>query len=121
MEELDKELKELKAFATHRKNINLLDTPELLESKPPTKEYTWLCTYGSSCICSRGRPCWISLGGATLVSGKPQCLSVGEYQGREAGMGVWVGEHPHIFRGREDGIGVFWRGNRKGGSHLKYK
>ena len=37
--------------------------------------------------------------------------SVGEYQGREAGVGGWVGEHPHRSRGRADGIGVFGRGN----------
>jgi hypothetical protein len=40
MEELEKGLKELKGFATNRKNnnINQPDTPEL---KPSTKKYTW--------------------------------------------------------------------------------
>ena len=44
MEELEKGLKELKGFATHRKNnnINQPDTyPDLPGTKPPTKEYTW--------------------------------------------------------------------------------
>jgi hypothetical protein len=46
MEELEKVLKELKEFATHRKknNINQPDHPgprELPGTKPPTKEYTW--------------------------------------------------------------------------------
>jgi hypothetical protein len=44
MEELEKGLKELKGFATHRinKNINQPDHPELPEPKPPTKEYIHL-------------------------------------------------------------------------------
>jgi hypothetical protein len=44
MEELEKGLKELKGFATHRKNNNINQPipPELPGSKlPPTKEYLW--------------------------------------------------------------------------------
>jgi hypothetical protein len=41
MEELEKGLKELKGFATHRKNINQSNHPELPRAKPPTIEYTW--------------------------------------------------------------------------------
>jgi hypothetical protein len=43
IEELEKGLKGLKEFATHRKNnnINQPDPPELSGTKPPTKEYTW--------------------------------------------------------------------------------
>ena len=43
MEELEKGLKELKGFPTHRKNkhINRPDTLELPGTKLPTKEYTW--------------------------------------------------------------------------------
>jgi hypothetical protein len=43
MEELEKEPKGRKGFATHRKNnnINQPDPPELPGTKPPTKEYTW--------------------------------------------------------------------------------
>jgi hypothetical protein len=41
MEELEKELKELKKFATHRKNdINQPDCPELTGTKLSTEEYT---------------------------------------------------------------------------------
>jgi hypothetical protein len=42
MEELETRLKELKGFATHRKNnnINQPDPPELTGTKPPSKEYT---------------------------------------------------------------------------------
>jgi hypothetical protein len=42
VEEIDKDLNELKGFATHRNsnNMNQPDSPELIRSKPPTKEYT---------------------------------------------------------------------------------
>jgi hypothetical protein len=41
--ELEEGLKELKGFATHRKNNNFNQPhpPELPGTKPPTKEYTW--------------------------------------------------------------------------------
>jgi hypothetical protein len=40
MEELGEGMKELKEIATHKKNIiNQPDAPELLGTKPPTKEY----------------------------------------------------------------------------------
>ena len=43
MVELEKGLKDLKGFATHRKNntINQSDPPELPGTKSPTKDYTW--------------------------------------------------------------------------------
>jgi hypothetical protein len=43
MEELEKGLKELKGFATHRKNsnINQPDPPDFPGAKPPAEEYTW--------------------------------------------------------------------------------
>ena len=42
MEELDKGLKELQEFTTHKNNnnINQPDTPKLPGTKSPTKEYT---------------------------------------------------------------------------------
>ena len=45
VEELEKGLKELKGFATHRKNninqpISVRPPPELPGTKPPIKEYT---------------------------------------------------------------------------------
>jgi hypothetical protein len=44
------------------------------------------------------------MGGEALGLGKAGWPSVGEGQGREAGVGGWN-------RGREDGIGGFQRGN----------
>jgi hypothetical protein len=43
-------------------------------------------THGSSCICSRGRPCWTSMGGEALDSRKAWCPSVGECQDRDMGV-----------------------------------
>ena len=43
--------------------------------------------------------------GEALGPVKAQCTSVGECQGREVGVGGWVGEHPHRSRGRGRG----WR------------
>ena len=63
-------------------------------------------THGSSCICSRQWPYQSSIGGETLGPVNARCPSVGECEGGEAGVGVWVGKHPHRSRGREDGIGV---------------
>ena len=41
--------------------------------------------------------------------------SVGEFEGREVGVGGWVGEHPHRSRVGEHGIGSFrGRGLGKG-------
>jgi hypothetical protein len=57
-------------------------------------------TYGSGHICGRGWPC-ISVRGEALG---PE--GHWEGQGRKAGMGEWVGEHPHRGRGREDGMGI---------------
>jgi hypothetical protein len=45
--------------------------------------------------------------GEALGSVKAQCPSVGEFKGKEAGVGGWVEEHSHRSRGREDRIGGF--------------
>ena len=45
------------------------------------------------------------MGGEVLGPIKAQGPNVWEYQGGEAGVSGWVGEHPH--RSRPDGIGVF--------------
>jgi hypothetical protein len=42
------------------------------------------------------------------------CPSVGECQGRESGVGGWVGEHTHRSRGKVGGIGGLQRGNQEG-------
>ena len=44
----------------------------------------------SSCICSRGWPSQSSMGGEALSPVKALCLSVGECQGQEAGVGGLV-------------------------------
>jgi hypothetical protein len=33
---------------------------------------------------------------------------------REVAVGVWVEEHPHRRRGRKDGLGSFWEGEKLG-------
>jgi hypothetical protein len=97
-------MKELKGLQPHRKNnnINQPDLPELSGTKPHG------VAHGSSYICSRGWPCWASMGGEALGPVKAQCPSVGECQGGEVGVGEWLEEHPHRRRGREDGTGSFW-------------
>jgi hypothetical protein len=42
---------------------------------------------------------------------KARCPSVRECQGGEAGVGVWVKEHPHRSKGRGYAIGDFLKGN----------
>jgi len=49
-------------------------------------------THGSSCICSRGWPCWTPMGGEALGPAKAGPPSIGKYQDREVeGVGGWVG------------------------------
>jgi hypothetical protein len=48
-------------------------------------------------------PCWTSMGGENLGHGKAQYPSIGEFQGREAGV---CGRHPLRSSGRENGMGV---------------
>ena len=45
------------------------------------------------------------MGGKALGPVKAQCPNVGECQGGKAGVGKWVGEHPHRSRGSEDQMG----------------
>jgi hypothetical protein len=62
MQVLEKGLKEMKRFATHRKNnnINQPEPPELPGIKPPTKDYTlrdpWLQLMALSNINGRRNP-----------------------------------------------------------------
>jgi hypothetical protein len=55
------------------------------------------------------------MGGHSFGPEKALCPSVWEYQGREVGVGGWVGEDPGRSRGRENGIGGFWRGIQERG------
>jgi hypothetical protein len=54
--------------------------------------------------------------GAVLGPEGVRCPSVGKCQGRKAGVGGLVGEHPHRGRG-----GGFWKGDLERGKHLKCK
>ena len=46
-------------------------------------------THGSSCISSRGWPCWASMEEEALGPVKAPCPSLGECEGEEAGVGGW--------------------------------
>ena len=70
-------------------------------------------TDGSSCICTRGWPYEVSMGGEALGLVKAQWHSVGECQCDEDGVDCWVGEHPHRSRGRGNGMGSLQRRNWK--------
>jgi hypothetical protein len=117
LKELEKGLNNLKGFATHRKNNNI-NQPD-----PPTpKSYQELNhqpksnhgrSHGFSRICSRGWPCWTSMGGEALGAGKAPYPLLGN-----AKAGRWelvICEQPHRSRGREDGIESFQRRNRERG------
>jgi hypothetical protein len=56
-------------------------------------------TVGSSRICSRGWPSWVSVGGEALGPVKALCPSVGKIQGQEVGVGDLLS------KGRGEGIG----------------
>ena len=114
MEKLEKGLKELKGFATHRKNyISTNQNPQSSQGLNHQPRSTHGGTHGSSCICSRGWPCGTSMGGEDLDLVKVGCPNIGEYKNWERGVDGWVGEHSHKSRWRRDMIGGFWRENWK--------
>jgi hypothetical protein len=106
----------------HRKNNNInqadLPTPEIPGTKPPTKEYTWR-KHGSSHICSRGWPCWASMGGEALGPLKALCPSI---QGREGRSG-WAGNTLIEAGVREwdRGLGAGKPGNLKCKENIQFK
>ena len=57
------------------------------------------------------------IGPWSCESSMPQCR---EYEGGEAGVGVygWVGVHPHRSRRRGDGIEGFWGGEIGKGDNI---
>jgi len=74
MEELEKGLKLLKVFSTHRKNnINQLH-PQSSQGLNLQPKSTHGGTHSSSHKCSRGWPCETSMGEESLGVGKAQCL-----------------------------------------------
>ena len=92
MKELEKVPKELKGFAAPwgEQQYKLTSTPRARISRH---------------IRSRGWPSWLSMGREVLDLAKILCLSEGECQGQEVGVGG-LGS-----RGRWEDIGEFWRGN----------
>jgi hypothetical protein len=88
MEELEKGLKELKGFATlQEEQYQPTRPPQSSQGLNHQPKSTHRGTHGSSHMCSRGWPCWASMGGEALGPVKAQCPSVGECQGGEAGVG----------------------------------
>ena len=92
IEELGKGLKELNGFATigrTTKSINqILQSSQELNHQSKSTDGA---TEGSSYICSRQWPYQILMGREALVPLKAQCPSVGECQGKETAVFVWVG------------------------------
>jgi hypothetical protein len=56
------------------------------------------------------------MGDEALGPVKAQCSSIGECQGREAGVGRWVGEHPH--RSKRRGDRIVGRGRTRKGDNI---
>jgi hypothetical protein len=83
-----------------RTTISANQTPQSSQGLNHQPKITHGDSYGSSCICSRGWPCWASMGGEALDPVKARFPSVEVYQGREVAVGRWVGEQPHRSRGR---------------------
>jgi hypothetical protein len=92
MEELEKELKELKELAAPMggTTIRTNQYPQGSWGLNHQPKSTHGGTHGSSHICSRGWPCWTSMGGEALGPEKAQCPSVGEFQDRVVGVGGLV-------------------------------
>jgi hypothetical protein len=64
-------------------------------------------THGSSCICSRGWPSQLSMGGEALGPLKVLCHSIAECQGQEAGVAGLEN------RGNGEGVGCLRRGDQE--------
>jgi hypothetical protein len=67
---LEKVLKELKGFATHRKNNNIIQMPQSSQELNHKPKSTHKGFHGSSHICSRVWSFWTSMGGEVLGPGK---------------------------------------------------
>jgi len=75
----EERLKELKGFAPHRKNNNINQPdPQSSQGLNHQPKSTHGQTHGSSCICSRGWPCWAPMGREALGLVKAPCPSVME-------------------------------------------
>jgi hypothetical protein len=102
VEELEKELKELRGFATPwgRAIVLTIQTTRSSRGLDHQPQSTHGATHGRTC--GRGWPCWHQWEELPL-SLRVEFPSVGKFQGGKTGMGEWVGEHPP--RGRGRGIG----------------
>jgi len=98
----------------HRKNKNI----QKLDAKSSQGlNHKLKCVPGaiSSCIYSRGWLLGASTGRVALGPVKAWCPTLGECQGRVAGVSEWVGEHPCGGRSWGHGIEYFQSGNQEGG------
>jgi hypothetical protein len=86
MEKIEKGLKELKGFP-HRKSNNIKQPDQSYQGLNHQPRSTHGGTCGSSRLCSRGWPCWASMGEEALGPVKARCPSIGEFEVREAGVG----------------------------------
>jgi len=95
MEELEKRLKKLKGFATHRKNnnINQPDPPELPGTNPTTKEGPM----APAAHVAEGSLIWHQWEGRPLVLWRVDAPRLGNAR---AGVGGWMGEHLRRSRGK---------------------
>jgi hypothetical protein len=84
MKELGKGLKQMKGFATTILTNQIPLNSQGLNHKPKN---THGRTHGSRCICCRKWLCLASIEREALGPMKARCPIVGEYQGREAGVG----------------------------------
>ena len=92
MKELEKGTKELNNFAvTHEEqHYQLTSTPQSSHELNHQPMRTHGGTHGFRCICHRGGPSQMSMGGEAFCPGKVLGPSVGECQGQKAGVGGLV-------------------------------
>jgi hypothetical protein len=70
-----------------RTTISTNQTPQSSHGLNHQPKSTRGGTHGSRCICSRGLPYLVSMGGEALGPVEARCPSVGECEGTEAGVG----------------------------------
>ena len=92
MKELEKGTKELKNFAvTHEEqHYQLTSTPQSSHEPNHQPMRTHGGTHGFRCICHRGGPSQMSMGGEALCPVKVLGPSVGECQGQKVGLSMLV-------------------------------
>jgi len=85
----------------------LIPTKQSFQGLNQHRKNTLGQTHDSSCILSRGWPCWAPMGGESLIlptlNPHPHTVKVDIRAGRQEGVGGWMEEHPH--RRKERGMG----------------